>query len=747
MRKLLFFTLGFAIASVLWAYILPETVQIYVAVIAAAFFVGLLLLKNRYSIITAIVMLGVFVGMLYCRGYSDKILSVAKLYDDETVYSYIEATDYSQNTNNAKMVDGKIALNGETYKVRLYFASSWQIEPGDVLEGEVEFRYTVDEKQQYLSYQKGEGIFLIAYACDEMMVTKASSLPGKYFPAYLRNNISQRIDQIFPERTAAFAKALLLGDDSSISFEQNIAFQESGIRHIIAVSGLHVSILFSAIYYLTGRKRILTLLAGLPILLIFAGVAGFTPSVIRACVMQALMIFSVAIGKEYDPPTSLSFAVIVMLLWNPMVITSISFQLSVGCMIGIFAFSRRISEYLMDEKRLGPAKGKSKKDKLKRWFIGSVSVSVSSMTVTMPLCAYYFGIVSVIGILTNLLTLWVVSTIFCGIIISCILSVFWIPLGKIAAVLISFPVSYVQFVSKTLAGVPFGVLYTDSPYTLVWIGSVYLLLLVFFLNGKKKPLLLTCTVIVMYALSVFMTWVEPYTDNFRMTVVDVGQGQAILLQSKNEAYLVDCGGSNSEQTASVTKNALAAQGVYSLDGVILTHFDQDHCNGLPYLLQIMDVEKLYLPNADSEGFIGQMIQQDVPLQWVTTTEVLLCGTGTITIYPAQIGTKGNESSMCILFSSEKCDILITGDRDISGEGLLLQQAELPDIEILVAGHHGAADATGLELLNTVKPEIAVISVGENNGYNHPNAQTLDRLERFGCIIRRTDLDGTIIIRG
>ena len=107
----------------------------------------------------------------------------------------------------------------------------------------------------------------------------------------------------------------------------------------------------------------------------------------------------------------------------------------------------------------------------------------------------------------------------------------------------------------------------------------------------------------------------------------------------------------------------------------------------------------------------------------------------------------NESSMCILFQGENCDILITGDRDAAGETDLLEKWEIPDLEVLVVGHHGASTSTGIELLNKTKPEIAVISVGENNRYRHPSQKILDRLNQMGCIIRRTDLEGTIIIRG
>jgi competence protein ComEC len=137
----------------------------------------------------------------------------------------------------------------------------------------------------------------------------------------------------------------------------------------------------------------------------------------------------------------------------------------------------------------------------------------------------------------------------------------------------------------------------------------------------------------------------------------------------------------------------------------------------------------------------------VPVVWVDETETIRHPTGEILIFPPKSQGEGNESSLSILFQSGTYDILITGDTDQAGEALLLQQKALPDLEVLVVGHHGAKTSTGAALLNHTKPELAVISVGVNNPYGHPHSETIKRLQMCGCRVRRTDLEGTIIIRG
>ena len=748
MRRLMWFSIGFSAAAMAFACFLPGIAAVYMALLGGGSSIALLLWKRKYSAVTACVLLGFSVGILYCWGHDSLILSPARAYDGQSQWVKIEASDYAFQTDYGTGVDGRVELDGRSYRVRLYLDSDVSAEPGDVLSGRVRLRYTSDGGLKTATYHRGEGIFLLAYAEHTMTLEKAQEPPAKYFAARFRKTIADTLESIFPESTAFFTKALLLGDDTGVSFSDNIAFQKSGIRHIVAVSGLHVSILFSVLYFATGRRKFLTLFAGLPVLFLFAAVAGFTPSVVRACIMQALVILATAVDREYDPATALSFAVLAILAANPLTVTSASFQLSVGCMIGIFAFSQKLREYLYRDKLFGPCRGKSLKARIKRWIVASLSVSVSAMTVTVPLCAWYFGMVSVIGVLTNMLTLWLLSFIFCGIILSAVLSALWLPAACITAYAVSVPIRFVLAVSRFLADIPFAVAYTESPYTVLWIVLSYCLAGLFFLSKKKQPLLLGGSIAVLYFLSLLLTWAEPRTDSIRLTVTDVGQGQCVLLQSKDSAYMIDCGGDDPEQTAEAALRVLGANGLTRLDGLILTHYDEDHAGAALYLLQVVDVDMLYLPQAQLESQIcRQLRRQTVPICYVQNTMKFSCGTGQLSLYPAQTEAQGNESSMCILFRGEKCDILITGDRDWDGEHLLLQQDDIPDIEVLVAGHHGASTSTGLELLNAVKPETVLISVGADNLHGHPDPLTLTRLARMGCTVRRTDQEGTIIIRG
>ena len=365
---------------------------------------------------------------------------------------------------------------------------------------------------------------------------------------------------------------------------------------------------------------------------------------------------------------------------------------------------------------------------------------------TTPLVALYFGSVSLVGILTNLLTLWVISFVFYGLMLVCLLSLISTMAASVAAAVIAWPIRYVLTVSKALAALPLSSVYTASIYIVAWLVFCYLLLAAFLLMRKRRPTLLACCAVIGLCIALAASWFEPMTDDCRMTVLDVGQGQCILLQSEGKTYLVDCGGSDEEEAADAAAERLLAQGIFRLDGVILTHFDADHSGGMKYLLQRIPTDLLIVPDAEDEKGVltglSPLASQTIRLR---ENMIMTYGDTEISVFGPVVPDSGNESSLAILFRHETCDILITGDRSDFGERLLLKTADIPQVDILVAGHHGSKHSTSEELLAAVKPEIAVISVGENY-YGHPTQEVLKRLSAAGAVVYRTDIHGNIVLR-
>ncbi len=745
MRKLMWFTLGFGAVCAFCAYAWISWGLLIAAGICMLLTVVLLMCGKRWRIckVGGLLLLGCSTGLCWFHIYYNTYLLPAVALDGNLAQVRAVCSDYGVQSPRGTAADGYVFLKGNPYHVRFYVKGNIQIEPGDVLDGVFKFRVTTPGGQKNSTYHKGNGIFLLAYQQEDAELGKANTIPWYFYHSKLRQNLIGTIDQAFPADTVPFAKALLLGDRSDIDYQTNTAFKVSGIMHIIAVSGLHVSILFALIYTLCLKRRTLTAIFGISSLVLFAAVAGFTPSVTRACIMQILVILALLVGKEYDSPTALSFACLTMLVVNPLVITSVSFQLSVSAMAGIMLFNGKINGWLKE--KIGVYK-KCKFRKLRLWFAGAVSVSVSAMVFTVPLTAMYFGTISLVGVITNLLTLWVVNVIFYGIMIVCLGSLICSGLSTAVAWLLSWPIRYVLLTARLMSKIPLAAVYTKSIYIVWWLIFCYVLFAVFLMLKKKQPLIFCCGVVLGLTAAIAASWIEPMLDHCRMTVLDVGQGQSLILQSEGKTFLVDCGGDRDENVADLVAETLFSMGIFRLDGVILTHFDTDHVGGLPYLLTRMDTELLLIPDYEDDYGVGNAIEQLVE-SCIRVDENLLLSYGTtkISVFGPVVTDSDNESGLCVLFQGENCDILITGDRSEFGEYLLLRQANLEPVDVLVAGHHGSKYSTCNELLDTVSPQIAVISAGENH-YGHPAPEVLKRLEEHSCTVYRTDLNGTITIR-
>lgn len=737
MRKLLWFTIGFSTAC---AFFACNAAQPWIGIVAAVAAGVICFVKPlvRYRRI-GILLVGMAVGIFWCSVFQSRYLGTVSQLDGKTRELSITASDYGWETERGTGLDGWTVLAGRKYRVRTYLTDERPLTPGEMAEGTFYLRSTAEDAGD--SYFAGFGYYLLAYQKSQLQYTVPEKLSPVYYPAYFASKIEESLESCFPEDTAAFAKALLLGKTEDLGYELETALKLSGIRHVVTVSGLHVAILFALVQLLTLKKPWLTALMGIPILGVFAALAGFSPSVTRACLMCGLMMLGRLVNKEYDGATALAFSVLVMLILNPLAITSASLQLSVSCVAGIFLFYKPFYDWFLT--KLPDKERRSRRGKILRGAAASLCVTLSVMVMTTPLCAYYFGAVSLAGPLTNLVTMWVIGFVFYGIVAVCALHLVWGAGAILLARLVSVPIRYIIICAQALASFPLSSVYTKSIYITIWLIFCYVLLGAFSLFGWKSLRRMAGCVVLSLCVAVAFSWAEPLLHNVRMTVLDVGQGQSILLQSEGRTYLIDCGGSSNTRTADAVAETLMSQGINRIDGIVITHLDADHVGGLEKLLKRMDTDLLILPRRDdymeypAGDFERILVEEDICLQ-NDKSRTKIFGSG--------YRGAGNENSLCILFEAENCAILITGDRSELGEQLLLRRTQLPKLDVLIAGHHGAADSTGDTLLQATRPETVIISAGENNGYEHPAPELLQRLEDYGCKVYRTDLHGTIVFR-
>ena len=241
-----------------------------------------------------------------------------------------------------------------------------------------------------------------------------------------------------------------------------------------------------------------------------------------------------------------------------------------------------------------------------------------------------------------------------------------------------------------------------------------------------------------------------YNHRMDTVVADVGQGQCVLLKSGVDFALVDCGSSNRWYDAGDTAaDWLRTMGCRKLKWLVLTHYDSDHINGVERLLTRLPAETLLVPEIAEDPQAQQEIRalaqaHGMKTAYVTEVRELPFGDAVLTLFPPLGDSGSNEKGLAILASAGERRMLITGDMNRATERRLVETYALPEITVLLAGHHGARDAVSDTLLDAVRPETAVISVGSNS-YGHPSEETLQRLARAGCAVYRTDRHGSVTI--
>ena len=534
-------------------------------------------------------------------------------------------------------------------------------------------------------------------------------------------------------------RALVMGDRNGIDYALENQMVTSGIVHVFSVSGMHVSLLVGFFMMLVRNKRVASVCA-IVAMLIFAAMLGFSPSVTRAVIMNAIHLLAPIFKRENDPPTSLSFALLLILLFNPWAIASLSLQLSFLSMTGIMLFAEPIHTRICDR---FPVHGKFRA--LARSISANISLSLSATVLTLPLLAVSFGSVSLIAPVSNVLLMQIVSFVFTSGFAVLLLGLVT-PIGMLLAWCLSWAIRLILLMVKWLSSVPFAAIYTDSEYVIVWVVAVYVMIAVFLLVKRERKLSHLLGAI---AATLFCTLGLCMLDTpeCNVTVLDVGQGQTILMQGEWTAA-VDCGGDSGDEDGEALARKLLMTGQRRLDALILTHYDIDHTCGLEQLAQRVEICRLYLPDiSDDSGRREEVLEiarrENIEVFYVTQDVVLEASGSTVQLFAPMKNSSDNEG-LSALMSMGECDILVTGDLPAEAEKLLVRSKNLPQIELLVAGHHGSKYSTGAELLHEIRPQAVLISVGKNS-YGHPSQEVLKRIEEIGAQVFRTDECGDITI--
>lgn len=604
----------------------------------------------------------------------------------------------------------------------------------------------------------------------------------------LRMEIIERLEKLCSDNKGIFSiinnkngiiGAIILGDKTDLDSDIKELYSVSGIAHILAISGLHISFIGMVIYRLLRRRfRFLFSAAiSIPVVLSFGIMSGFGISTIRAIIMFILKIIGEVLGRKYDAITAISLAGLVLLVQNPFVVCNSGFQMSFGAIIAIVLILPIVEEILNTDNKI----------------IKVLSANFTISLVMNPILAWNYYELPTFSFLLNIVVVPLMSVVIVSSIVGIFCSCIMFGFGKA----VIFPgcgiLELYTFLCNIINKSSVASIVVGQPKVTIIIVYYAILLVVLFglknirtkytraekerniikketglvlekkakkerrIKGQNVKLRLAC--IVGFLLLNCLIYYIP-NPGFYITFINVGQGDGILIHGDNGTKVMVDGGSTSEKQ--VAKNCivpyLKAEGIGTIDYSIITHTDKDHISGILEILENNNsnrirIKNLVMPDINmKDDTYNELIEKaklkKINVLYIKKGDTLSLGKTKIKcIYPETTTTASDKNDYCTVLSvkNKTSKILLTGD--ISKE---IEEKIKDDIEenytVLKVAHHGSNYSSSEKFLKKVNPKYSIISVGKNNSYGHPGNETMERLRKQGGVIYRTDEKGGITIR-
>lgn len=609
----------------------------------------------------------------------------------------------------------------------------------------------------YRLYCRSRGISGIVYA-DGYTVTGGKVHVFSDSLYRIRRRLSEQLKLIALPEDAGILAAVLFGEKEDLDRGIYELYRKNGISHLLAISGLHVSIVGLGIWKLFRKGG-----AGFWISGIFAGgflcaygmMVGSGASVARAVSMAGLSFLAAAVGRTYDLPTAMCIPAAGLLLSHPYLLTQASFQLSFLAVTSLVypgrLFSSRGEKLFTNEKISAAASA----------FFTSLSIQI----VTAPVILWHSFGIPVYGVFLNLIVIplmtYVVVSGFLGLGLSFLSeSVGGAMLGGAHYIL-----KFYEVICNGIGEFTGAELVLGQPkvwkiwcyYGLVILGAVVYERGMEIAENKKHRLVLLCAA----WLAAFFFLLPSRPAGLSVTFLDVGQGDGIVLRSEAHTVLVDCGSSQQKSIGEkVLVPYLKSEGITHLDLAVMTHGDQDHMNGIRYLLEHPEsgirVGGLMMPEAGKDEIYGKMAElakkQDIPVFYAEKGDTWKNFPGkemTMECLSPEGGTEfadRNEESLVFRLTYGRFSLLLTGDMETAGEEKLSDSGVLTPVTILKAGHHGSATSSSEEFIEKLSPSVTILSYGRKNRYGHPAAEVRERLLEHGSKLYETGISGAVMIR-
>ena len=749
---------------------LPIVVSFYIglSLIISAIILAVILFIKKYGFLKQLLVISIFAafGIGLWTVENIKYQECQHLYEGQELYLTLQIVEEPEITKNGYYLYTAVPI-GEAapfkYKITFNTFTYQKCEVYDNVRGLFLLNKSLDV---YGDYNRSLGIAFSARVVNteeiEFITKNINDKPFNYLFFRIKGYVSEILDE-YTGLNSAFTKSIMLGDISGLSSNDYNALKNSGLLHIVSVSGLHVSILTAIILMLLSsiKKKRFRYILCFVFLFILAGVCGFSPSVMRAVFMTGITFIGKFTRRRADPLNAFGAAVLIMLIFSPFLVISPSFLLSFSATLGMLLLHKPImkvvSTFIFNLFNYVP-------DTVSYNIISAFILSLSCTIFTLPISIYFFGSFSFMGIISNVLIMSVINITFT----LCVLIVLigWIPIVSSLAFLFAFIVNwgvvYIMAVTKFISGFTYSIINASSFNMSIEILVIALIvgLITFILllrlekndknhkrNEKRhyiKIVIPVFVVLILITASIFLQKIIIEADNLlTLTFINVGQGECAAIMQKDSAIIVDCGGSLSPGENTVAY--LMKNGIKKIPLVILSHLHEDHTNGLAYLCEIYDIDEIVIPFTEGDPSIYVEIsmiaaQEGAKLTVIEKDEERIFDETSIkmlTNHFIPTTNDQNENSIVIITELGNFKAMLTGDITSPAENRLIDYGALLDVDLLNIPHHGSNYSTSEDLLLSTTPILSVISVGKNS-YGHPSSEVINRLISYGDVLITRD---------
>ena len=690
----------------------------------------------------------------YRISYGEEVLVLylkSILYSTEADASYLQIKQASRKLSDIIPTENLIC---ELYINQLPKENAWPALGSEVLlRGQLYSISPATNPGEFdaAAYYRIEGIGARLKAV-ELLGNGTSRWYFREFLYQLRERLQKNLYAGFPQKEASILAKMLLGTGYGLDEEIRDLYQDNGIVHILSISGLHISLLGMGLYKLVrnmGCPMWGAAVFGAGIILCYGLMTGLSISAFRAIGMYLIHMLGEIWGRTYDMLTAMGVLAVVMLVDNFLLVYHSGYLLSFASVCGVGLLAELLQFPVNWFRRLpGERTVVSFGKKIFQKVASGFSVSMAVTLFTLPIQLFFFYKIPVYAVLINLFVIPLMGTVM----VLGILVMLFPGLGFLSPIESSI-FKWFEWLCYGFERLPGHTLVIGKPA--MWKIVLYYMLLLGIIFGKKRIYGIR-RMGGLSALILFM--ILRINSGTKITILDVGQGDCICVQTEQGSCFLFDGGSSSRQNVGekVILPFLQHEGIDRIDAVFLSHGDIDHYSGIVQLLEGKEIKigTLYLPEVGKEAGrdFREILEaaEEVQVQYVSQGDKWQQGELELTcLHPQKYyEADSNAYSACYLLQEGEFSMLFTGDVEGQGEELLideLKRRELQEVDILKVAHHGSKNATSESFLEILRMQLAVISCGRNNSYGHPHVETLHRLRRENCNIMATTEYGAITI--